>query len=284
MNVQLLGTGAADGIPAFFGNDPVSEYARRHGGKDVRTRSAAIIDRTLKIDFGPDTFHQIQRFGHNPRDWSALIFTHSHEDHLCVSELQYALFPFVEMDHMPWPIYANDAVCDIIASRYPDWPIELVRIRSFQPFESGAYKITPIEANHKEDEDSLNLIFERGGAKFLYATDTGMYPERTFGFLEGCELDGMVLEATDGFHNTPYAGHLDIADAAKLVERLRATNALKPSAQVVTTHHAAQGGATHAQLEAALAPHGMRPGFDGLSIEIQCPNPSPLRASDRQHA
>ena len=101
MNIRLLGTGAADGIPGFFGNDMVSRYARENGGKDVRTRSAALIDGVLKIDFPPDTLTQVQRDLLDALDWTGLVFTHSDDDHFAVDELQYALFPFTDLDHLP---------------------------------------------------------------------------------------------------------------------------------------------------------------------------------------
>src|SRR4051812_21857635 len=108
MNIRLLGTGGADGIPAFCSDSMVSKWAREHGGKDIRTRAAALVDGDLKIDFGPDTQAQIQRDGLDPCDWTALLITHSDEDHLAVSELQYFLYPFNEHDNVPFAIYGND--------------------------------------------------------------------------------------------------------------------------------------------------------------------------------
>src|ERR1700676_4724693 len=105
MQIRLIGTGAADGIPAFFSESEVSRYARKHGGKDVRTRSSALIDGTIKIDLPPETFMQCVAQGLVPQDWSALVFTHSHEDHCAVSELQYGLIPFTTREFLEYPIY-----------------------------------------------------------------------------------------------------------------------------------------------------------------------------------
>ena len=63
MQVRLLGTGGSDGIPAFYGNDRVSAHARKVRGKEMRTRSAALVDGTLKIDLGPDTLCQLNAHG-----------------------------------------------------------------------------------------------------------------------------------------------------------------------------------------------------------------------------
>src|SRR4051794_3908540 len=132
MRIRLLGTGGADGIPALCSKSPVSEYAREHGGKDVRTRAAALVDGELKIDFGPDTLAQIQRDGIDSCDWIAAIFTHSDEDHLTVSEFQYFLYPFNDNDNLPFVVFGNAEVCRKIRERYPEWPMDIQETKAFQ--------------------------------------------------------------------------------------------------------------------------------------------------------
>ncbi len=268
MQIRLLGTGGSDGIPAFYGNDRVSNYARQHRGKDVRSRAAALVDGTLKIDLGPDTLWQMNSQGLEARDWTALFFTHSDEDHFCLSELQYGLFPFVECEELEFTVYGNETVCAKINARYPKWPIDLVRTRKNETYLHEGYEITPIEATHSEGEECHNLIFAKGGASFLYATDTGVYSEATFSALAGRELDALVIECSDGRVKTPYMGHMDVNQCVEVVSRLRSEGALKKDAQVVTTHHTAAGDLTHAELGEILRPYDMVAGFDGMVIEI----------------
>lgn len=268
MTLLLLGTGAADGIPGFFSSDPVSRYARENGGKDVRSRSAALLDGVIKIDLPPDTLTQLHREGLDAREWTAIVFTHSHEDHFAVSEIQYALHPFTEADHMAQTIYGNAAICARIHARYPHWPLEVVEMRSFHSVAHGDYRITPVHARHKEDEDSHNLLIERDGKRLLYATDTGVWHEETFEFLRAQPLDLLVIECTEGFQPTDYVGHLDVKDCIAVVERLRAQGTLPAGSRVVTTHHSHGGGARHCDLVRALAPHGIEPGYDGMRLEF----------------
>lgn len=268
MNVKLLGTGAADGIPAFYGTSRVSSYAQRYGGKDLRTRASALIDGHIKLDLGPDTFSQIATHGTHPLDWSGIMFTHSHDDHLCESELQYALAPFTPELWAPFTVYGNGSVIARIENRFPNWPFELIETKSFEPFEHHGYRVTPIQALHRLEEDCHNLIFERGGRAFLYGTDTGFWQEPTWEFLAGTKLNGLVLECTDGFHRSTYHGHMDAQEVIKIVERLATLGALAPDAIVVTTHHGHAGDATHAELEAFLNPHGIEVGFDGFSFDV----------------
>jgi phosphoribosyl 1,2-cyclic phosphate phosphodiesterase len=268
MKVRLLGTGAADGIPALFSKTRVGRYAREHGGKDRRTRSAALIDDRIKIDLPPDTLAQVLRDGLDPNEWDALLFTHSHDDHFAPAELQYAMFPFCDCDYLPFPVYGNRQVCTLLRERFPSWPIEVVETRSFETFAVGDYRITPIEAMHIPEEDAHNLIIEKDGRCLLYATDTGLWPDHTWEFLSGVCIDALVIECTNGRTFCDYLGHLNIEECVRVVERLREMGTLGPKAQVVTTHHSERGDVTHAELESVLAPYAIEPGFDGMDMIV----------------
>lgn len=268
MELLLLGTGASDGIPAFFADSPVSDFARAHRGKDVRTRASALLDGCIQIDCGPDLFTQCLRERIDSEDWTALVFTHSHEDHCTISELQYGLIPFTERESLEYPIYCNAMIRRLIEERYPDWPIEIVETHSFQSYTHAQYTLTPIAANHKEDEDSQNLIFQKDGKSLLYGTDTGVWFEPTWEFLRDYTFDLLILECTDGFHPSGYHGHLSLESAAAVLDRLHSQGTLDSASRVVTTHHSHLGGATHAQLEQALKPLGAEPGFDGMRISF----------------
>jgi phosphoribosyl 1,2-cyclic phosphate phosphodiesterase len=268
MRIRLLGTGGADGIPALCGRSPVSEYAREHGGKDIRTRAAALIDGELKIDFGPDTLAQIQRDQIDPCQWTGTLFTHSDEDHLCVGELQYFLYPFNDNDDLPFSIFGNSKVCEVVRARYPEWPMDVVEIRSFEPFLHSGYTITPLRANHKCDEDAHNFVIEQGGRKLIYATDTGIWCDETFEFVRSAMANALVIECTEGFNRTDYIGHLDIAECVGMVQRMRELDVLTDDARVVTTHHSHQGGARHCDLVKALGRFAIEPGYDGMEFDV----------------
>jgi phosphoribosyl 1,2-cyclic phosphate phosphodiesterase len=268
MRIRLLGTGGADGIPALGANTPLSNYARKHGGKDVRTRSAALIDGVLKIDFGPDTLAQVNRDRLDTSDWIATLFTHSDEDHLCVGELQYFLYPFNENDYMPFPLFGNEKVCNVIRERYPDWPMDVQETKIFQPYEYAGYKITPILANHKTDEEAHNLIIEKDGRKLIYATDTGVWCEKTWEYLTGGMANALVIECTEGYHMTDYWGHLGVDECTEVAQALRKLDGLADDARIVTTHHSHLGGAKHCDLVKALGRYAMEPGYDGMEFDV----------------
>lgn len=268
MRLRLLGTGAAEGIPAFLSDTRVSDYARAHGGKDVRTRSGALVDGCLKIDLPPDTLLHIQRDGLDARDWTAVVFTHSDDDHFAYRELQYSLYPFSACDCMTFALYGNQVICNRLHEEYPNWPMEIVETHSFQTFQHGPHKITPIRSNHKKDEDSQNLLIERAGRTLLYATDTGIWEPPTWEFLEGWKVNALVIECTEGLSTTNYWGHLGCGEVIHVVERLSEMGVVGSDTFITTTHHSHNGDATHAELEAFFKPNGIVVGYDGLEFEV----------------
>ncbi|MBR6767140.1 MAG: hypothetical protein IKM02_04235 [Clostridia bacterium] len=87
MKIQFLGTAAAEGAPAIFCTCKHCQYARKTGGKEIRTRSGAIIDDKLKLDFCPDSYAHALRFGLDYSRTHSVLITHTHEDHVLVEDL-----------------------------------------------------------------------------------------------------------------------------------------------------------------------------------------------------
>ncbi|MBC8064901.1 MAG: hypothetical protein H7Y17_08735 [Chlorobia bacterium] len=267
MTIKLLGTGAADGVPPLFTANRLGSRSFEPNSKDFRTRAAALIDGCLKLDLGPDTMAQNQRFQIDPLLWDAIIFTHSHEDHFTVSEIQYALYPFNGNEYPPFTIYANPTVCSMIEWRYPAWPLEIIETRLYEEIQIGDYRMTPVRAKHAEPEECQNLIFEKDGKKIGYMTDTGWWPDPTWEHLEGIRLDAMVIECTDGLVDSGYRGHLALAELEKVLENLYRIGTIKAGIPILTTHHSHLGG-SHEELMEAMKPLGIAPGYDGVEITV----------------
>ena len=87
MQFQYLGTAAAEGWPAVFCRCKYCLEAQRLGGKNIRTRSQAIVNDDLLLDLPPDTYmHKLM----NHLDLSRvkyLFVTHFHMDHFYPQEL-----------------------------------------------------------------------------------------------------------------------------------------------------------------------------------------------------
>lgn len=272
MEIQLLGTAAAEGWPGLFCRCEACGKARKLRGKNIRTRSGALIDDVLKIDFPPDTLHQALTHNVDLACLQALLFTHAHDDHFCLEELQYLGKHFViPPRNSRLPVYGPPEVMKALSARYglTDVPVELRPLTAWQTAQVGNYRVTPILAQHDPAMMCYNyLIEDADGATLLYATDTGWYEDATRNFLRSTKFDGVVIECTNGPKESDYTGHLGIAQVLALREEWIQSGSLAPESPFVTTHFSHHGGLMHDELEAALAPHKIKPAYDGMRFTV----------------
>ncbi len=273
MEIQLLGTSAAEGWPGLFCRCAACLRARKLGGKNVRTRASALIDDTLKIDLSPDTLHQIIQHRVDLACVEALLFTHAHDDHFSPAELQYLGKYFVSPPRdFRLPVFGPPEVTEELARRFDaaDVPLTLHTLTAWQTAQVSDYRVTPILARHDPDMTCFNYLIEGAdGATLLYASDTGWYDAATWNSLQSVKMDGVVMECTNGPHDSDYPGHLNMAQVIAMREKWIAEGNLAPESPFVTTHFSHHGGLTHEELEAAFAPHHITPGYDGLRFTIK---------------
>ena len=113
MKIQYLGTAAAEGWPGLFCRCEVCRRAREAGGKNIRTRSQALIDDTILMDFPPDTYLHMLRDGLPLPEIRTLLLTHSHQDHWYPEDLAFRGEGFSHDIDGILEIYGNDACAQI---------------------------------------------------------------------------------------------------------------------------------------------------------------------------
>ena len=112
MKITYLGTAASEGLPAPFCTCPVCQKARQEGGKSVRTRTQALVDESLLIDFPPDTYLHWLRNNFDFLKVTDLLVTHSHMDHWYPDDLQATVEPFGHHDPAyTLTLHGNEKVC-----------------------------------------------------------------------------------------------------------------------------------------------------------------------------
>ncbi|MCW3053488.1 MAG: Metal-dependent hydrolase of the beta-lactamase superfamily [Chthonomonadales bacterium] len=272
MKITLLGTSGAEGWPGLFCRCAVCQVARTEGGKNRRTRSSALIDGVLKLDFPSDILQQVVQWNVDLLDMRAILFTHSHDDHLAATELQYAGPYFVPAPiTQRMPLYGPvDAICKIKTAIDIDClPFSLHVLQPHEPVNIAGYTVTPVLAQHDPKTVCFNyMITDPNGATLLYATDTGWYEEETWRILEQNRFDGVVIECGKGPEEGGYAGHLSIGQLQALRARLLASGSLTETTPVAATHFPHLGGMLHDELDAALKTHGICAAYDGMEIVI----------------
>jgi phosphoribosyl 1,2-cyclic phosphate phosphodiesterase len=272
MEMILLGTAAAEGWPAPFCRCAACEAARRRGGVNLRTRSGALVDDELKIDFGPDTVTQMQRVGRSLAAVRTILFTHQHTDHLAASELEWIGRPFSNTPPQMVELFANAPAIAIIEKALAPHPDSLgrLRLRTIAAGDhfttAGGDEIWALPAAHCEQATVLRI--RRGGKAIFYGHDSGLYPPATLNLLgDGVKLDIALLDCTSGGRTTENTHHMDAGGVVRMVEELRRRGAITDRTRVIATHFSHNGGLLHEELIRRFLPHGVEVAFDGMVIE-----------------
>lgn len=272
MRLLFLGTGSAEGLPALFCDCAVCRSARARGGRDCRTRSSVLVDDTIKIDLPPDTLAHVHAYNLDLSGLAHLLFTHSHDDHFAVRELQYLSPNFAPNRHAPLHVWGTH---ELIKKALPEMACFFerapLRFRPLVPFAEvavGSLQVTPVVARHKSDELCLNFLLRDGERVLLYATDTGWYDDQTWAFLEQRRIHTAIVECGKGDGDSSYPGHLSIEEVRRFKERLIRAGSLDADTPFWVTHIAHTGRLLHDELSDRLAPDGIAVAYDGLEVTL----------------
>ena len=276
MKIFFLGTGSAEGLPALFCRCAVCTQAQQIGGKNKRTRSTVLVNDFLKIDLPPDTLAHVHTYGERLSlpDLEHLLFTHSHDDHFAVRELQYLSPNFAPLREKPLHVWGTAGLLQIMQKEMAHFfeaaPLRFCALTPFEEVTIGNLHITPIAAQHKDGEVCLNFLINEPetGKTVLYASDTGWYHEPTWEFLSRTKINAAIFECGKGISDNLYAGHLNLNEAAGMKARLEATGTLPLGAPVYLTHICHTGLLGHEEMETACAPLGMHVAWDGMELII----------------
>jgi len=272
MELQFLGTAAAEGWPGLFCQCDACQRARQAGGRNIRTRSSCLVDKELLVDFPPDTYMHVL---HNRLDLGSirhLIVTHSHQDHFYPEDLDMRKPPFAHLQEKELlHIYGNDKVGEKLRQRVDmetmSGYIEFHEISPFQSFRAGKAVVTPMTARHDPNEKCLIYLIEMEGKHVLYGHDTGYFPEETWEFLKGKYLDGVILDCTSGpMKEGNY--HMGFPDNRRVKERLLEEGTAGKDTLFIITHFSHNGELLYDELVAMAAPYGFKVTFDGAVFEV----------------
>ena len=159
MELKYFGTGGGGGIPEIFCDCRICRHAREVGGREIRTRSQAVIDDRISIEFPVDTFLHAAYCGLDMRRINDVVITHGHYDHFLPQDL----FSRPQGYTPPLRVYATKAsaakMCETIDAheaayasgkkiRTSNFRIEYHPVEVGVPFSVGEYTFTPLKARH----------------------------------------------------------------------------------------------------------------------------------------
>ncbi|NLN74976.1 MAG: MBL fold metallo-hydrolase [Armatimonadetes bacterium] len=252
MRITFLGTGTSHGVPMIGCDCPV---CRSDDPKNTRTRSSVYIETgesRILIDTTPEM--RIQMLREDISRVDAILFTHSHADHIFGLD---DVRRFNDFNRCALPCYGNDVTLrDIRRSfEYVFVPtqigggkpsLDLIAVNG--PFTAAGISVIPIKVKHGK----LDVLGYRIG-DFAYVTDVSFIPETSLDLLEN--LNTLVLGV---IRPKPHETHLSLGEGVELVEMLQPKRAY-------FTHIAHQ---LDHQSTNAILPQHIRLAYDGLQIDV----------------
>jgi phosphoribosyl 1,2-cyclic phosphate phosphodiesterase len=252
--ITFLGTGTSSGVPMIGCGCAVCTSTNL---KDKRLRSSILISTattTVVIDTTPDFRQQMLR--ENVKTLDAVVFTHSHKDHIAGLD-DVRAFNF--FSHKDMPLYVSEgtekrlrnefdyAFADI---KYEGVPLlNFINVNASNPFTIGDIHFTPIQVMHYK----MPVLGFRIG-DFTYITDANKIEENELEKIKGTKT--LVLNA---LRKAPHLSHFTLHEATDIALQLNVDKAY-------FTHISHQLG-LHNDINKELPSH-IQLAYDGLVLDF----------------
>jgi len=280
MRIQFLGTAAAEAQPGLFCDCPTCTYARKHGGKDIRTRSQSLVDDTLLIDFSADTMDHCIRFGMNLSAISHCLITHSHGDHLYLTDLDMRMPGFSNMgEDKPFHLYGSEGVMQEVqkhlekVSENAKTYIHCHVLPLYKTVPVGEHLVTALKAVHGGREDfRFYMIENQEGKRLLYAHDTDYFCDEVWEYFEKTKpyFHFVSLDCTEA--NLPwmhYTGHMNLENNGKVKDRLIAMGCADEKTVFCCNHFSHNGiDVLYDTFSKLAGERGFSVSYDGMTAEF----------------
>ena len=152
----------------------------------------------------------------------------------------------------------------------PDDPVRFVPVTAGDHLTVGAYEVRVLPARHRVFRDGDAVLYDvtgPGGARLLWASDTGPWDDGWFDAVRGARFDAVFLEETLGDREDISPAHLGLPRFGAMLRRLREAGAVDERTKVVAVHlghHNPPPG----ELAQRLLEHGARAGTDGEVVRF----------------
>jgi len=276
MKFTFLGTAAAEGWPGMFCECESCIKAKELGGRNIRTRSQAVIDDQLLIDFPADTYLHVLYHGLNLARIKHCIITHAHSDHLYEQDFEMRRVGFGYLtEESPLTVYGTGPTADRVNKIIEqhklsnEGRVRFQVIEPFQPFDVMDYTITPLKADH---DPRLNPVFywiSDHSKNILYANDTGYFPEETWNYLEEKRpyFNFVSLDCTFGPLECRH-GHMGISTNVEVKNRLKELSCADENTIFVIHHFSHNSKLVYDELVPVATRKGFLVSYDGMTVEV----------------
>lgn len=270
MELTFLGTAAAEGYPGLFCDCVHCLRARALKGRDLRRRSALLVDSDMLVDFGPDILAASLGLGLRLSGVSALLLTHSHRDHLCLDNFTYRQPAFRGTDLPTLHVYASSGVIAEVSrhlATLQDCEVEVHAVRAGERFTAGRYWAQAFPATHAPETDPLFYAIGEDEKSFLYVSDTGPLMPEAWEILHGLTADLVIMELTMGGEERS-STHLGLSAYQDIRRKMREDGVVKADARFIAHHLAHHYSPSYGEWSAELESLGICLAYDGMKLRL----------------
>jgi phosphoribosyl 1,2-cyclic phosphate phosphodiesterase len=253
--LTFLGTGTSQGVPAI-GCD--CEVCQSPDPRDKRLRSSVYVqtpEAAWVVDTGTD--FRTQALRENIRHLDAVIFTHSHTDHI----MGFDDLRRYSHDLGSIPVYASAETMRDLArvyefafnglNRFPGYLVPEPHIVD-GPFQLGKTEITPLPVPHGKSKVN-GYLFSRDGEKLVaYLSDCSAVPDEIV-----AQIAGTKVLIIDALRHRPHPTHLTVEQALEVAAKVQ-------PGQTLFTHICHE----LSQASEAELPPGVGIAYDGLKLSL----------------
>lgn len=268
MRLLFLGTAAAEAYPAAFCDCDNCERARQLAGRSLRRRSSLLVDGDLLIDLGPDVICAALDYGLRLYHLRTVLITHVHADHFDPDVLRWRAPGFRAQELPTLAVYGPPRAVQAIREleSFDELAVKLAAVGPGEHFSAAEAEVWTFRAKHGTEGPLLYAV-ARGGAKFLYASDTGAPPQELWEALAAHQFDAIIMEETMGTGRSQL--HTNLEEIAAQAARARKEGILKPQGRFLATHFSHRNNPGHADLAALLREGGVEVAYDGMEVTLE---------------
>lgn len=276
MKLKYYGTAAAEGVPAIWCSCDVCKKSHKYGGRNIRTRSQALVNDRLLIDMPPDTLYHFQYLGLPLNDIEHVLITHRHSDHLHTPTLNVRCKGFVMHEIAPINIYGSMPSIDLIfddlrkAGVLERGKWNLNELMPFSKIHIDGFDVVPYKANH--DFSTYPVIYEisDGQKRMLYGHDTGVFLDETWQYLEQNKpfFNLVSLDCTMGIASSSGHHHMNVDNCVDTKKKMIDIGCADENTIFVLHHFSHNGNLTYDELIPVAEKEGFLVSYDGMEIEF----------------
>ncbi len=274
MKIQFLGTCAAEGVPAFWCTCENCKRSREIGGRAIRSRSQALIDGKLLIDFPSDTYWHLMKNGIDLLNIENCLITHTHSDHFYERDLHNIRPGFA---HTPedyrFNIYGSQAVYETVCEQVASAPdkfgaLTVNKLDIFTPTEICGYIVTALPSHH-DPKSGPQFYMVKGEKTLLYAHDTHFFMDSVWEYFEKTKphFDLVSLDCTNACLPLTYIGHMGLTENVEVRRRMIDMGVADENTLFICNHFSHNGiNVVYDDFVPIAAKEGFLVSYDGMTV------------------